>query len=192
MQHTESKYWWPFFIRGCLALLFGVLALFLWPILELGPRGIFFGVFIFIQGVLTMIVYLKAEIRKHRLPVLVESVLGLSIGAFLFLNTDVAHDYFLIIFITWGIGSGLCKVIRSFLLFTDQSFFLILGISGLLSILFNLFIYIQAEVRNEPIVWILSIYFVVHGILMIVFGSKVKTASDRGENKRSGQPDEQQ
>ena len=37
-------------------------------------------------------------------------------------------------------------------------------------------IYIQAEVTKEPIAWILSIYFVVYGLLMIIFGAKLKTS----------------
>ena len=59
MQPKKSGYWWIFFIRGCLAILFGFTALFLWPILELGLMGSFFGVYIFIQGALTLVVYLK-------------------------------------------------------------------------------------------------------------------------------------
>jgi len=48
----------------------------------------------------------------------------------------------------------------------------------LLSILFNVIIYIQAEVTKESIAWILSIYFVVYGLLMIIFGAKLKASKE--------------
>ncbi len=54
----------------------------------------------------------------------------------------------------------------------------VFGINGLLSILFNVIIYIQAEVTKEPIAWILSIYLVVYGLLMIIFGAKLKASKE--------------
>ena len=80
MQRIKSKYWWIFSIRGCLAMLFGCAAWLLWPILELGPMGAFFGAYIFIQGVLTLISFVKINKSYHSLPVLIESVLGISIA----------------------------------------------------------------------------------------------------------------
>ena len=115
---------------------------------------------------------------SQSLPVLLESVLGIAIGTFLVLLTDFTRTLFIISFITWGIGIGMCKVIRAVALYRDQRFFWVLGINGLLSILFNVMIYIQAEVTKGPIAWILSIYFVVYGLLMIIFGAKLKASQD--------------
>ena len=178
MKGIKSILWWTFFIRGWLAVLFGIIALFLWPILELGPMVSFFGIYICIQGVLTLIAYLKIKKSSQSLPVLFESVLGISIGTFLVLLTDFTHTLFIVSFVTWGIGTGICKVIRAVFLYRNQRFFWVLGINGLLSILFNVMIYIQAEVTKEPIAWILSIYFIVYGLLMIIFGAKLKTSHD--------------
>ena len=178
MQLIDAKYWWIFSIRGCLAVVFGILALLLWPILELGPMGSFFGIYIFIQGMLTLVVYLKIKKSSKNLPVLLEGLLGISIGTFLVLLTDFTQSLFIVSFITWGIGIGMCKVIRAVFLYRNQRLFLVLGINGLLSIFLNLIIYIQAEVTKEPIVWILSIYFAVYGLLMIIFGAKLKASKD--------------
>ena len=142
MQLAHSKYWWTYATRGVLAVAFGLFALLLWPILELGPMGSFFGIFIFIQGALTLIAYLKIKKNSQSLPVLMESVLGISIGTFLVLLTDFTHALFIVSFITWGIGIGICKVIRAVFLYKGQRFFLLLGINGLVSIVFNLMIYI--------------------------------------------------
>jgi uncharacterized membrane protein HdeD (DUF308 family) len=94
----------------------GIFGLLLWPILELGPLGSFFGIYIFMQGVLTLIAYLKIKKSSQSLPVLLESVLGISIGIFLVVKTDVIPFVFIVSFITWGIGAGVCQVIRSFFL----------------------------------------------------------------------------
>ena len=178
MQHAQSKYWWIYATRGCLSVVFGIAALLIWPILEMGPMGSFFGVFIFIQGLLTLVPYLKMKKRPHRLPVFLESVLGISIGIFLFLMTDFSHALFIVSFISWGIGIGICKVIHAGFLYRNEKIFGVLGLNGLLSILFNLMIYVQAEVTQKPIAWILSIYFLVYGLLMITFGAKLKGKND--------------
>ena len=174
MQLAHSKYWWTYATRGVLAVGFGLFALLLWPILELGLMASFFGIYIFIQGVLTLVAYLKIKKNDQRLPVLLESVLGISIGTFLVLQTDFTHTLFVVSFVTWGISIGICKVIRAVFLYRNERIFLVLGINGLLSIVFNGVIYVQAEVTQKPIAWILSIYFVVYGLLMIIFGAKLK------------------
>jgi uncharacterized membrane protein HdeD (DUF308 family) len=77
----------------------------------------FFGIFIFIQGVHTLIAYLKIKKSTQSLPVLPESVLGISIGIFLVVKIDVTPFVFIVSLITWGIGAGVCRVIRSFFLY---------------------------------------------------------------------------
>jgi uncharacterized membrane protein HdeD (DUF308 family) len=176
MQNLQSKHWWTFTIRGCLAVLFGLFALLAWPILELGLLGAFLGIYILIQGVLALIAYLMMPKKAHTLPVLLESVLGIPIGTWLLMLTDFTHPLCIVSFVVWGIGIGFCKVIHAVFLFKDHDIFRVLGVNGLLSILFNVVIYIQAEVTEKPIVWILSLYFVVYGLLMIFFGAKVKAS----------------
>jgi len=178
MQPIKSKYWWIFSIRGCLAVLFGFTALLLWPILELGLMGSFFGIYIFIQGGLTLIVYLKIKEGNRSLPVLLEGVWGIAIGIFLVMQTNLTPVLFMVSFVLWGIGTGLCKVIVSVLLYGKQKFYWVLGLLGLLSILFNLMFYIQADLEKGYIDWILSIYFVVYGLLLTIFGFKLKVWQD--------------
>ncbi len=178
MQNIKSKYWWLFSTRGCLAVVFGLFALLWWPILELVPLGSFFGTFFFIQGVLTLIAYLTIEKSSRSLPVLLESVLGISIGTFLVLLTAFTRALFIVSIITYGIGTGMCQAIHAVFLYRNQRFLWILGINSLLSILFSLMIYIQAEVTKKPISWILGIYGVVYGLLMIILGAKLKASKD--------------
>jgi len=176
MQHITSKYWWTFFIRGCLGVFFGLFILFLWPIFELGrPMIIFFGIFIFIQGVLILIAYMNIRKSHLSLPLLLESVLGIAIGTFLLLRTDFTLSAFIVSFVIWGIGIGICKVVRAAYFYKEHEFFVGLGINGLLSILFCIMIYIQTEVTNKPTAWTFSIYLVVYGSLLIIFGLKLKS-----------------
>jgi uncharacterized membrane protein HdeD (DUF308 family) len=91
MHETISAHWWVLCARGCIAVFFGLMAFFLWPILALGPLVAFFGTFILIQGTLTLILWFKIRKSGKTLPVLVEAVLGLSIGSFLYLQYDFSH-----------------------------------------------------------------------------------------------------
>jgi uncharacterized membrane protein HdeD (DUF308 family) len=144
----------------------------LWPILELGLMGYFFGVFIFIQGALTLIAYLKIKEGKRTLPILLESFWGMGIGIFFVMQIDVTPDVFIAGFVAWGIGSGFCKGIASLLLYGKRKYFWVLGLIGILSILFSLMFYVQAESAKEHLAWILSIYFVVYGVFLSIFDFK--------------------
>ena len=86
---------------------------------------------------LTLIVYLKIRIGHHRQPVLLEGVLGISVGIFLVMQTNLTPTVFVVSFVSWGLGTGLCKVIGSLLIYREKKFYWVLGLVGLLSILFN-------------------------------------------------------
>ncbi len=179
MESINSKIWWTFFIRGCIATLYGFLA-FLWmPFLELGTIiFVFLGMYILIHGALSLNVYLRINKNKQSLPVLLETVLGISVGTFLVLQTDFTEAFLIVSFIAWGISTGICQVIRAAFLYKNQKFYLVLGINSLLSIFFNLMIYIKAEMKKKPIAGILGIYFVVFATLMIIFGVSLTISQD--------------
>ena len=181
MKSVKSKYWWIFFIRGVLAMVFGLTAMLLWPLVELGLMGSFFGSFIFIQGALTLFAYLKIRRVNRSLPVLLESVLGMSVGIFLVVQTTyLTPTVFVVSFVLWGIGAGLCKVIGSLLLYRKQQFHWVLVLVGLLSILFNSMFYIQADLEkgyiSYTLAYVLGIYFVIYGMLLTIFSFRLKAS----------------
>jgi uncharacterized membrane protein HdeD (DUF308 family) len=137
-----------------------------------------FGIYISIQGLLALITFQMLEKMTNRIPFLLECVLGIAIGGFLVTKTDVPPFLFILSIFSWGMGSGACKVIGSILLYESQKFFWVLGLNGLLSILFYVVFYSQAELEKGRIVWMLSIYFVVYGFLLIMFGARLKASQD--------------
>jgi uncharacterized membrane protein HdeD (DUF308 family) len=177
MQFIVSKYWWFFFARGCLALLFGLVALVFWPILELVGVGVFFGVFILLQGVIRLITYLKIKGTYKALPFLAESVLGISIGAFLVMYPYVTREIFLVSFVAGGLGVGLLRAIFSFPLFRTQRSFWIFMRSDIVLILLFLVFNFQTALHKQQVVWVLSIYFLVYGFLLIIFGLNLMVRS---------------
>jgi uncharacterized membrane protein HdeD (DUF308 family) len=94
------------------------------------------------------------------------------------MKADMTLAVFMVCFVSWGFGAGLCKAIGSVFLYRKQRLFWIIEINGLVSMAFYLAFYFQAQVTKEPIIWILGIYFVVYGLLMILFGVKLKASQD--------------
>lgn len=177
MQFIVSKYWWFFFTRGCLALFFGLVALVFWPILELAAMGVFFGVFILLQGVIRLITYLKMKGTDKALPVLAKSVLVISIGAFLVTYPYVTRELFLISFVAGGLGVGLLRAIFSFPLYRTQRSFWIFMRSDIVLILLFLVFDLQTALQKQQVVWVLSIYFLVYGFPLIIFGLNLMVRS---------------
>jgi uncharacterized membrane protein HdeD (DUF308 family) len=178
MQNRNLKGWWAFFLRGCIAIMFGFIAFFLMPIMELGIMVPFFGIFIIIQGLLALVAYIVIEKNLQSLPILAESGLGISAGTFLIFLDDVNKTLFIASFVAWGISAGLCKVIRAALVYKNQKFYLLHGINGLLSIVLSSMIYIQAPGARAPLSGLMSIYFVVYGTLLIIFSIRLRASRD--------------
>lgn len=75
---------WLFIVRGILAILFGLLA-FIRPEITLATLVLFFGAYIFVDGIFSIVLALSGwEERVNRWLLLLQGIVGLGIGMITF------------------------------------------------------------------------------------------------------------
>ncbi len=161
--------------QGVLAILFGVLALFL-PGLTVALLLLFFGIFVLVWGIVSLIMSLS-RINSHGFwwLELVFSLLAIGLAVYVLRNpVDTAAFFVVVIGLTFLVR-GLIDLIQG--LFNketegdDRTFRIIVGALGLVAGIIALLHPVSAGVA---IVWIVGLYAVLYGSLIIAFTFKAQ------------------
>ncbi|RMG81978.1 MAG: HdeD family acid-resistance protein [Chloroflexi bacterium] len=170
MLASLNRNWWLFMVRGFAAVLFGAISLFM-PGLTLAALVISFGVFAIVSGAATAYHAFNARHEQHDWWVqLMEGFVGIVAGILTLTWPDIASLGLLFFIAAWAISSGLLQIVTAFQLRKEIDNEWMLGISGLLSILFGLFIIRFPLGGALAIASIIGIYAMTYGILMFALG----------------------
>src|SRR5579884_2099155 len=80
MMTVLTRNWWMLAIRGLAALIFGLLAI-LWPGITLATLVLFYGAYVFVDGIFAVIAAInRAEHRSSWVPLLLLGVVSIVAG----------------------------------------------------------------------------------------------------------------
>ena len=79
-----AKYWWTFVVRGILAIVFGLIAL-VWPGITLMVLVVLFGIYVIIEGVLSLVAAFNNRWMRSWWILLLEGLAGIVIGCVAFI-----------------------------------------------------------------------------------------------------------
>jgi uncharacterized membrane protein HdeD (DUF308 family) len=109
-DHTPS--WWVLALRGLVAILFGLAALF-WPNLILTVLIVFFGVYALVDGVLAIIAAFRSSGGGMRRPLLlIEGAIGIVFGLLALFWPGLTALALLYIIAFWAVLSGIARIVR--------------------------------------------------------------------------------
>ena len=169
-----ARNWWLFLLRGLAAVIFGALS-FAWPGLSLVTLILFFGAYALVDGAFALAAAIvgrgNAAIRWW---LVVVGLLGIGVGVATFL-TPVLTALMLLYFIAgWVIATGLLQIIGAIELrkVIDDEWWLILD--GAFSVLFGILLFIMPGAGALALIWLIALFAVAYGILMVGFAFKVK------------------
>jgi len=163
------KYWRGILLRGIVAIIFGLTALF-WPGMTLGFLVLFMGAFFLVDGILAFFVGLFSKSGE----LMIEGLIGSLIGAFMFFYTIQAVAILLILIALWAILTGFAEIVASIALRKYIAHEMWMFIAGLLSIAFGLIVFFDPIISGITITWIIGIYAVVFGASLVALALKVK------------------
>jgi uncharacterized membrane protein HdeD (DUF308 family) len=169
-----ARNWWLFFLRGIAALIFGALSL-VWPEISLLTLILFFGAYALIDGVFALAAAIvgrgNAELRWWLVFV---GLLGIGIGIATFLWPGLTALTLLYLIAGWVIATGVLQIIGAIELrkLIDDEWWLILD--GALSVLFGILLFVMPGAGAVALIWLIALFAIVYGILMIGFAFKVK------------------
>jgi uncharacterized membrane protein HdeD (DUF308 family) len=170
-----SRWGWVVF-RGVIGVLFGLIA-FARPGAMALSMVLVFGCFAFAGGIATVIAAARGgragEPRWGTL--LVEGLLGIAAGVLAVLWPGTMALAFIWLIGCWAILSGVLEVASAIRLRKIIEHEWTLALAGLLSIAFGLLMFYRPIAGGVAVVWWLGAYAFVFGILMLVFGFRLRS-----------------
>jgi uncharacterized membrane protein HdeD (DUF308 family) len=172
-----ASIWWLIALRGVFGILIGLAAL-VWPGLTLEFFILVFGAYILIEGIInTLTGLVSIDKNKHWYFLLLEGILGIIVGWFLFANpltVILSLSLFVQIFGIWMVITGVLRIFLSIMVRKEvkNEVFLLLG--ALLSIVIGIFLLYQPVAGLVVSLWVFGFYAILIGILAIAFAMNLR------------------
>ena len=165
--------WWVLALRGVFAIVFGVLAI-VWPGLTAVVLVLMFGAYALVDGIFALVAALRLAGQHGRSGgLLLEGILNIVIAIICFVWPAAALVALVYLIAIWAIVSGVALMAAGLALvrFVGE---LLLLISGLLSIILGVILFIHPVVGVVALSWWLGIYALLFGIMMLSAAFRVR------------------
>lgn len=174
MEKVLAQYWWSFYVRGIIAIIIGLTALFL-PGITLEILAILIGAFFLVDGVFSIAASLGSKSSGERWRIFIlEGIVGVIIGILTFLWPEVTIMALVLLVSAWAFFTGILELAASFKLRQVIENEWLLTLSGIISIIFALVLLISPWKAAIVLIWLLGLYAIFFGILLIFLGRKLK------------------
>lgn len=172
-----AKHWWAIMLRGIVAVLFALLAIFATGF-TLDLLLIFLGAYLLLDGLFAIIgsVNAMAHHKKWWL-LLLEGLITLAAGIFIFLWPGLTLIILVYIIAIWAIISGIFEFIASISSSWANEGKIFIGVVGVLSVILGILIFSYPTLSLAAMIWLIGIYAFIIGLSLFFFGLKLKTVN---------------
>lgn len=169
-----GKYWWSFVIRGILATLFGLIAVAL-PGITLEVLTLLLAAFLVADGILSF----AASFQGRQMGVtwgylLCEGLAGIFIGLFTLVWPSITVLAVILTIGLWALITGVFELLAAVKLRDEIEGEWLLGLGGVLSILFSVLLFVNPGMGAVAIVWMIAGYGILFGVSLIFLGLRLK------------------
>jgi len=174
-----ARAWWLVLVRGIVAIVFGILALF-WPGITLLVLVIFFGAYAIVDGVFSIFSAFRHDTRSRAWAIF-SGIIGILAGLVALIWPGITSLALLYVIAFWAILHGIAEIVGGIQLrkVIDNEWALILG--GVLSVIFGAMLFLWPGAGMLGLVWLIAIFAVIYGIVMVVLSFRVKKLAPRGQ-----------
>ena len=183
MLEVLSRYWWAFIARGVIAIALGVM-IYAWPAITVAALIFAFGIYAFADGVFLVVKAIGGwKAHDDRWLLLFEGLLGIGIGIITLFAPGVTAIGLLFYIAAWSLTTGILEIIEAVRLRKEIQREVLWMLSGIVSIVFAVLLMIFPGAGIVGLVWLLGVYAIVFGVLLIALGIRVRL--HRPEKKRA-------
>jgi uncharacterized membrane protein HdeD (DUF308 family) len=184
--------WWAFVLRGVVAVIFGLVAFFAPPVALL-TLVFMFAFYAIADGIFSIIAAFhrrgEAAGREPWWALLILGVISLIAGVVAFLLPAAAAFALLYLIAGWAIATGIMSVIAAVRLRKQIEGEWLLGLAGLLSVVFGILVALFPGAGALAVVLWIGAYAFVYGILLIALGVRLRKFVRRVEAVEQGRHD---
>jgi uncharacterized membrane protein HdeD (DUF308 family) len=184
MANMLARNWWAVALRGVIAILFGLAALFL-PGITVTVLVLLFGAYALVDGIFTLIAGIRraAEHRSRWLTLIMEGLLGIIAGIIALVWPGVAQFGLLWVIAAWAILTGILEIAAAIRLRREIQGEAWLVLSGLASLVFGVLLLVWPVAGILALIWLIGAYGIVFGVLLLVLAFRLRS----WQNTYSGQ-----
>jgi uncharacterized membrane protein HdeD (DUF308 family) len=164
--------------RGVLAIVFGLVALFMPGLTWMALLAVF-AAYAFVDGIasVAMAVTRRQPAQVRWWMLLLWGLAGIAIGAMIVfwpIRTSLAYLYLLG---AWGIVTGVVEIVAAIRLRRELEGEWLLALAGVLSIAFGVVLFTRPVAGALALVWWLGTWAIVFGVLLIALGIRLRGRS---------------
>ena len=165
--------WWALALRGVFAILFGILAI-VWPGMTAVVLVLLFGAYALVDGVFALVAALRAAQHHGRSGgLLVEGILNIIIGIICFAWPASALVALIYLIALWAIITGVALIAAGLALIRFSGEWLLV-VSGALSVLLGLILFVQPAAGVVALSWWLGVYALLFGIMLLSAAFRIR------------------
>ena len=179
-DHAPS--WWSLALRGLVAVLFGLAALF-WPGLVLEVLILFFGAYALVDGTFALVAAFRSSGRGMRRPLLlIEGVIGVLFGILALFWPGLTALALLYIIAFWVILSGIARIVMAIMLRREIENEWSIALSGVLSVILGIVLILLPGAGLLAYTWLIGILALAVGIVLIYYAFRVRGQRTSGSS----------
>lgn len=165
--------WWALALRGVLAIVFALIAIF-WPGITALVLVLMFGAYAFVDGIFALIAALRAARHHGRSgALLLEGILNIIIGVICFLWPVSALVALIYLIAIWAIISGIALIAAGIALIRHSGEWLLI-VGGVLSILLGIVLFFLPAAGVIALSWSLAAYALLFGIALLSAAFRIR------------------
>ncbi|MGE0093847.1 MAG: HdeD family acid-resistance protein [Alphaproteobacteria bacterium] len=166
--------WWALALRGALAILFGLIALFM-PGVTLTTLMLLFAAYMLLGGILAIVAGIRAAERHGRsMPLFFEGALNILVAILAAVWPDQTIIAIVYIVGAWALLSGGFLVVAAMRLRGNAQGEFLLGLLGLLAIVFGIVLFAWPGAAAVAFSWWIGIFALLFGVTMVGFALRLK------------------
>lgn len=172
-----QRYWWTIMLRGVLAIIFAILAIF-WTGLTLEILVVLFAIYAIGEGLFA--IFSSIDASKHHEKwgwFVLEGVLGVIAGILILSWPGISVVIFVYLIALWALITGLAEILIGATAAINPTAKSMMIIVGVLSLILGVVMLVYPGITVAIMVWLIGLYALIAGIAMIVFSFQIKKLS---------------
>ena len=173
MENILTSYSWVMIVRGIVAILFGVLALF-WPAITLELLIFLFAAYALVDGAIALFSSVGAAKKHEKWWIfLAEGIFGIALGIVVLAWPAITVIILIYLIATWAFITGLIELMASFALPWEKAPRWLLGFAGVLSLILGVLMFVYPIGSVAILILFLGIFALLFGVSLIILGIKI-------------------
>ncbi|WGL15050.1 HdeD family acid-resistance protein [Microbulbifer bruguierae] len=174
--------WWVALLRGCFAILFGVLT-FVWPGISLLSLIILFGAYSLVDGVIALYGAFKGRGSVTGSSIwwlIFVGITGIAAGIVTFIYPQVTALVLVIFIGAWALVRGIFEIIGAIRLRKEIDHEWLLIFAGVLSVIFGLVLLLKPGAGALALLWLIGTYAILFGIILVWLAFRLRKVKHTG------------